>query len=42
MPKFIDNNYENFLLNGKFARNFVNLRSTIYVKGHSNKKGLEH
>jgi hypothetical protein len=29
IPKFIPNNYENFLLSAKFARNFVNLRSTI-------------
>jgi hypothetical protein len=31
ISKFISNNYENFLLSIKFARNFDNLRSTKYV-----------
>lgn len=34
MPKFIGNYYENYPLSIIFAQNFVNLRSTIYVKGH--------
>lgn len=34
MPKFLGNNYENYRFSVIFAPNFVNLRSSIYVKGH--------
>lgn len=35
MPKFIGNNYETYRFSIIFAPNFVNIRSSIYVKRHS-------
>ncbi len=43
MPKFLGNNYENFLLSGIFGQIFITKKKVkLHVQRHTNQKGIRH